>query len=98
MNRKEIAIIFALLFMSLIVTPSIMAVFGDSTDTSIMYSSAEEEEQHSKSKMETHFPLNNNDALAGSYLQFRKFFNYQFKNYQKPHLNLISPPPDHIIL
>jgi|SRR5690606_3908823 len=97
MYRRGIAVIFVLLFMSLIVAPSIIAVFDNSIDTSIFYSSAEEEE-HSKSKIETHFTSNNNDALKDIDLQSSKSFSYQFKNYPKPHLNLISPPPDHIIL
>lgn len=99
MYRKKLAIIFSLIFLSLITAPSIIVFFDDSIDTSIFYSLAEEEEeQSSKSKMETQFPLNNNDTLTGNYSQFRKFFKYQFKNYQIPHLNLISPPPDYIII
>lgn len=97
MYKKGIAISFIVIFMSLIAAPSIIAAFDDSIDTSVFYSITEEEE-HSKSKIETHFSSDTNDALTDINLQTKRFFSYQFKNYSKPHLNLVSPPPDQIIL
>lgn len=96
MYKKEIAISFIIIFVSLIAAPSIITAFDDSIDTSIFYSLTEEEE-HCKSKIVPHFS-SDNDALTDISLQSNKFFSYQFKNYSKPHLNLISPPPDQIIL
>ncbi|MGE5943403.1 MAG: hypothetical protein ACM31G_03585 [Flavobacteriales bacterium] len=83
--------------MSLIIAPSIIVALDDSIDTSIFYSITEEEE-NCKSKIVPHFPLENHDVLNDFSLKAHQFFSYQFKNYSKPHLNLISPPPDQIIL
>ncbi|WP_232731939.1 hypothetical protein [Confluentibacter lentus] len=83
--------------MSLIVAPSIIAAIDDSIDTSIVYSLTEEEE-HSKTKIVINFSLHYHDALSDFILNSNEYFSYQFKSYSKPHLNLISPPPDQIIL
>lgn len=84
--------------MSLIAAPTLIAAFDDSIDTSIFYSLAEEEEENSKSKIASPFSSDTNDAITDICFQSNKDFDYQFKNYSKPHLNLISPPPEHIIL
>ncbi|PKQ44986.1 hypothetical protein [Confluentibacter flavum] len=97
MFKKTIAISFTVIFMALIIGPSIIATLDDSIDTSIFYSLAEEEE-NCKSKIVVTFSLYNNDSLSDFTLNHYEFFTYQFKNYSKPHLNLISPPPDKNIL
>ena len=97
MYRKQIAITFVIIFMSLIVAPSVIAAFDDSIDTSVFYSLTEEEE-NCKSKIASHFSFDKNDATTDISFQTSRTFSYQFKNYPKPHLNLISPPPEHIIL
>lgn len=97
MYKKAIAISFLAIFMSLIVAPSVIAAIDDSIDTSIFYSITEEEE-HSKTKIVINFSLHHNDILSDFNLNPYEFFSYQHKNYVKPHLNLISPPPDQIIL
>lgn len=97
MYKKAIAISFLAIFMSLIVAPSIIAAIDDSIDTSIVYSLTEEEE-NCKSKIVITFSIQNNDISGEISLKPLEFFNYQFKTYSKPHLNLIFPPPDQIIL
>lgn len=97
MYKKVVAISFTVMFLALIVTPSIIAAMDDSIDTSIIYSLTEEEE-NSKSKIAVTFFSQNNDASNYFTLKPYEFFTYQFKNYSIPHLNLISPPPDQIIL
>lgn len=93
MQRKTIAILFSILFTALITAPSIIIAMDDSFDVSIFYSITEEEEKESlkifpinePSEAESLFASSSNDNLG-----------YFFKNYPKPHLNLISPPPDFI--
>lgn len=97
MYRKEIAISFVILFMSLIMAPSAIAIFNDSIDTSVFYSLNEEEEENHTPKIIPLFPFLNTDALADMGIQNLRGFDYQFKNYPKPHLNLISPPPESIL-
>jgi len=96
MYKKTIALSFMVIFMALIVAPSIIAVLDDSIDTSVFYSLSEEEE-HTKSKMVPTFSLQINEHTSYN-LKDLQGFGYQFKNYSKPHLNLISPPPDQNIL
>ena len=83
--------------MALIVAPSVIVVLDSSFDTSIFYSITEEEE-NCKSKIVVTFTLQNNSTLSDFTLTHYEFFTYQFKNYSKPHLNLIFPPPDQSIL
>ncbi|MFI0428732.1 hypothetical protein [Mariniflexile sp. HMF6888] len=84
--------------MALIVAPSVIVVLDDSIDTSIFYSITEEEENGKTKNLISPFSLQNNDFLTDFKLKSHLFFCYHFKNYSKPHLNLISPPPEHIIL
>ncbi|WP_299223079.1 hypothetical protein [uncultured Psychroserpens sp.] len=99
MNKTIIAIFFSILFVSLIAAPTIIIAIDDTADVSYFYSTTEEEENKSDEKnkeidvllsesntgLESWFILNTDNHMA-----------YRFKNYPKPHLNLISPPPEFI--
>lgn len=98
MIRKAIAIFFTTLFMALIIVPSVIIALDDSIDTSIFYSITEEEENSKTKNLISPFSLQNNDFLTDFELKTHLLFSYHFKNYPKPHLNLIYPPPEHIIL
>ena len=98
MHKKPIAIFFTVLFMAFIVTPSIIAVIDNSIDTSIFYSLTEEEENGKVKNLLSPFSSQNNDVSADLSLKVNQFFSYRFKNYPKPHLNLIFPPPESHIL
>lgn len=94
--RKQItAIFFLVLFMGLIAAPSVIVVLDDSVDTSIFYSLAEEEETGKSKNVISPFSIESNDSVSTISLKNLQCFGYYFKNYPKPHLNLISPPPDH---
>lgn len=91
MHKKSIAIFFTIIFVALISAPSIIVAIDDSVDVSIFYNVTEEE--------------NENIKLSFSYIDFiklenifktdaKEYLGYYFKNYPKPHLNLISPPPE----
>ena len=84
--------------MAFIVAPTIIFMVDDSVDISLIYASAEEEEKgHEKNQnIEVFTPqFNDNDSDMSS-LDNENNSRYYFKNYPKPHLNLISPPPDFI--
>jgi hypothetical protein len=72
----------------------------DSVDISMFYSLSEEEEKgHETVKNVEIIPSDFNYA----YLLFASKLNsnttgYNYKKYPKPHLNLISPPPEQFIL
>lgn len=95
MGKKTIAILFSILFLMFITAPTIIIAVDNSVDVSIFYSVTEEENENLKLP----FPdngFNELEQLIG--LDSKENLRYYFKNYQKPHLNLISPPPEHNIL
>jgi hypothetical protein len=81
--------------MAIITAPSIIMALDDSVDVSIFYSLSEEEEEENES-FKLVFSGNEVDIdyLGDSLKNYN--LGYFFKNYSKPHLNLISPPPDFI--
>lgn len=94
MHKNAIAILFSILLLALISAPSIIIAIDDSVDISIFYSIAEEET--SKIKIQSPQDFNHtNNILALDNLDDIAYF---FKKYPKPHLNLISPPPENYIL
>ncbi|MFV0540439.1 MAG: hypothetical protein ACK5MZ_04260 [Aestuariibaculum sp.] len=98
MAKTSIAIFFTVLFMALIVTPTVIVALDNTFDTSIFYSMAEEEENGKQKNVLSPFSLQNNDMTTNFELKNLLAFSYQFKKYAKPHLNLVSPPPEPHIL
>ncbi len=98
MTKQTIAVFFTVLFIGLITAPTVIMAIDDSLDTSIFYSVTEEEENGKNKNLISPFSIPNNDITSNFELQNHLFFIYRFKNYPKPHLNLISPPPEHHIL
>ena len=91
---------FLILFTALISAPTIINMVDDSVDISIFYSLSEEEEKG-------HQTIKNVEVLNSDYFNSDFFFffqlksktiGYSYKTYPKPHLNLISPPPEVHIL
>ena len=95
MVKNTIAIFFSLTLLALICAPSIIIAIDDSADTSMFYSIAEEEEI-SKIKIQSPNDLSNAETLLT--IDNIEGIEYYFKKYPKPHLNLIFPPPEYIIL
>ncbi|WP_052467002.1 hypothetical protein [Psychroserpens damuponensis] len=93
MRRKAIAILFSCLFVALITAPAIIIAVDDSIDISIFYSITEEEEKETLKVMPLN-ELNEEDYAVTSNVNDN--LGYFFKKYLKPHLNIISPPPDFI--
>ncbi|WP_298493022.1 hypothetical protein [uncultured Algibacter sp.] len=100
MRRNIISLIFSTMFVLFLTAPTIILIIDNTTDISSFYISSEEEEKgHEKSK--------DKDLIFYDFLNSTSVFNltekesyleYFFKNYPKPHLNLIFPPPDSYIL
>ena len=96
MHKNTIAIFFSMLLLALISAPSIIIAIDDSVDISMFYSITEEEEESSKIQLQS--PDNFKDSeCVFTYFDVEDI-EYYFKNYPKPHLNLISPPPELHIL
>lgn len=99
MKQKLSAIFFLLIFSALITAPTFIMAIDSSIDISCFYSINEEEEEkgHESAKQGKHFY--NESMLMIDYIKGfdkKKQHVYFFKNYPKPHLNLISPPPEFI--
>ena len=95
MHKKTIAIFFNILLLALISAPSIIIAIDDSVDISMFYSVTEEEET-SKIKLQSPDSFNDSEYII-AYIDIEDI-EYYFKKYPKPHLNLISPPPEIHIL
>ncbi|WAC00889.1 hypothetical protein N7U66_11635 [Lacinutrix neustonica] len=100
MFKKTISIFFVLLFLATITAPSIIIAMDNSVDISVFYSLSEEEEEKTKEKDKVETYLSEKISTSDSFIELleRKDIRYYFKKYQKPHLNLISPPPENHIL
>ena len=92
-SQFRIAIFFSILFMALISAPTIILSFDDSVDVSSFYNVNEEEEENSKLLFQE-ISVPSEDTLTAN--TRAQLIGYTFKKYPKPHLNLISPPPEFI--
>lgn len=95
MIKKAISIFFTVLFLGLITSPSIIVVIDDSIDISVLYSLAEEEESKN---LEVFTSENDEDGESMLCSAILEDSGYYFNKYPKPHLNLIVPPPEPIVL
>ena len=100
--KNAIAIFFTVLFMAINFAPSILVAFDDSIDISSFCDFSENEKEkkdkESEKTFEVFFEVNRNASDGFSAFKILKQTEYRFKNYLKPHLNLISPPPEQHIL
>ena len=90
--QYNIAVFFTILFMAIISAPSVIMSIDDSIDTTYIFGENEEEEKECFKLLFEITP-----QVSGNY--FVDIINtnndcYTFKKYSKPHLNLISPPPE----
>ncbi|MEP5339107.1 MAG: hypothetical protein ABJL44_01445 [Algibacter sp.] len=95
MLRSIISMFLSLLFVALIAMPTIITCVDDSIDISCFYASGEEEEKGSEKNKEIEllfFEVNTFDSDFAA-IEVEDNLEYFFKAYTKPHLNLISPPP-----
>lgn len=100
MSRQIISIFFSMLFLAFLAAPSVIVLVDDSIDVSMFYASSEEEEKGSEKNkdIEVLFTDGIGNELVFNSKQTSNNLGYFFKNYPKPQLNLISPPPQQIIL
>ena len=91
MNKKAIAYFFSIVFMAFIMAPTVIVALDKSIDTSIFYSLAEGENNHVITPL---FSEQNNFSAFVSESTNEKLFASAYIDYSKPHLNLVSPPPE----
>ena len=98
MSKTIVSILLSTMFLLFIAAPTIITMVDDTIDVSIIFSASEEEEKGNEKHIDVEL-LFSNDATNDSdlvYLSIENNLGYYFKKYPKPHLNLISPPPDFI--
>jgi len=80
----------------MISAPSIITAIDDTIDVSLFYSLSEEEEKEGKEDKTIELLLSELNNLNSDFntSDDQNKLRYYFKRYTKPHLNLISPPPE----
>ncbi|TWO33842.1 hypothetical protein E1J38_003455 [Seonamhaeicola sediminis] len=80
--------------------PTIITLVDDSVDISIFYTYSEEEEKGSEKSKDAEKLLFESPCPETVFSSFKpeSELEYIFNSYSKPHLNIISPPPEVIIL
>lgn len=100
MSKRIVSLLLSSLFLLFLTAPTVIVMIDDSIDISSFYASSEEEEKGSEKNKEKEllfFELDTTDLDFAS-SEVENNLGYYFKNYPKPHLNLISPPPEFHIL
>lgn len=100
MSRQFISVLFSIVFLAFIAGPTIIVLVDDSVDISIFYTSAEEEEKGNEKNKDVE-KIVFNPHFASIYIAAvnpTDELGYIHKKYSKPHLNLVSPPPEYIVL
>jgi len=97
MSKSIGSIFFTLIFVAFLMAPTIIRMIDDSIDISVVYTTSEEEKGGEKIKDIEVLFFELNHSLDEEVLSLSNgTSHYYFKNYLKPHLNLISPPPEYI--
>ena len=89
--NHSIAIFLTILFLGFITAPTIIMSVDNSIDISSFYG-VNEEEESAKFKLALTFEDFGQDELDGT--KSLDYIFYAYRVYPKPHLNLISPPPE----
>lgn len=98
MSKKVVSIFLSVIFLLFLVTPTIIIMVDNTIDVSIAFSSSEEEEKGNEKNLDIEVlfsKLKDNDSRL-VFAVSENNLGYYFKNYPKPHLNLISPPPEYL--
>ncbi|MEC3906058.1 hypothetical protein VOI54_03455 [Tamlana sp. 2201CG12-4] len=100
MPKKVISLSLSILFLLFVTAPAIIVLVDDSIDVSVFYTASEEEEkggEKNKEKELVWFELQKTDVAFNTF-KANNDLVYFYKKYARPHLNLISPPPEVNIL
>lgn len=100
MLRKGIALFLLSIFTMSATAPTIVSLVDENSDISFLVDMNEEEskEKESSTDAETKIVHLNTSNLSLYGLELSDIRGFYLKNYAKPYLNLLSPPPEHNIL
>ncbi|MGB5244814.1 MAG: hypothetical protein WBN28_13010 [Lutimonas sp.] len=96
MTKKIISFFFSVVFISLIVCPTIYCLFDDSIDVSYIYSLNEDEEKSGKESSNIKVVLHNLQNFLDDQIEIIPKFNFanNYWFYANPLKIIISPPPE----
>ena len=96
MSKNIVSIILVTIFSLFLVAPAVIAIVDDTIDISVFYTSSEEEDKgiEKNKNLEVLFSEFNTTVSNFVIKKTKNNLRYYFKKYTKPHLNLISPPPE----
>ena len=90
--QSKTAILFTVLFLAIVSTPAVIASMDDSIDITNFDGLGEEEETESFKLICEDFDGNLEEHLEDSF--GFSAMQHALKNYSKPYLNQVSPPPE----
>lgn len=95
MHKNKIAVFFSIVFLSFIIAPAVITMIDSSVDITFIYSNSEEEPGNQKGEKEKIVlsPLKINEFIFSSTKKVSAL-THTNKNYTKPYLNLVFPPPE----
>lgn len=99
MFKNRVSIFLTVLFMAFTTVPSILVLVDNSIDMSFLMNVSEEEEEKGNGENKELEVFVSNTPLDSDHFSSSEIENnvgYTYKKYSKPHLNLISPPPEFI--
>lgn len=101
MSKKSLPILFIIIFITFTVVPYVFVFIDDTVDISILISVSDEEEEqgenkNKRKKIKALSKDNIVDSIFFSAFKNIEYINCIYKKYTKPHLNIISPPPEFI--
>ncbi|WBX73506.1 hypothetical protein PG913_11815 [Tenacibaculum pacificus] len=93
--KVKIALFFSILFMSLIVAPTIITLIDDNQDISYFFDLTEEEENNTKEGLKELKIYSNIDVnIFFKKIKKRKNVIFNSKNYTSLYLKISTPPPE----
>ncbi|TYA74345.1 hypothetical protein [Seonamhaeicola marinus] len=96
MTRRLICIFFTVVFVAFLTAPTILTIIDNDIDVSVFYASPEEEEKGNEKNKDYEKLFFETPLTESTFAQkeTEDHLEYVYKNYPKPHLNFIAPPPD----
>ncbi len=96
MSRKGIALFFLTVFLISAMAPTILSFIDGNSEICLLIDMGEEESKEKEASKDAETKIvhlsNTNLSLYG--LGLSDAMGYYLKNYSKPYLNLVSPPPE----
>ena len=96
MNKRLVSTLLAIFLTVVVVAPTLISIVDNTVEVGLFETSEEEKDTRGENKAEIEKLLTNHShrVFSSEILNFRNNLGYCFKVYPKPHLNLISPPPE----